>query len=152
MMRSTMSTLSVSTARAPRTLHRGRILLGAFLLELLLFVVLIPIGVVFGMPGVPGATDFTIFFTAVPIACFAGGYAVSAWVLRRVASRRLLHAALVGVAATLLYLGIGAAQPGGLPAIMTAYGPPWFWAFNAMRIAGCVLPALRGRNRTAVGG
>src|SRR5687768_15586383 len=147
-----MTEVHFSTARGPRTLQWGRILLGAFLLELLLFVVLIPVGVVFGMPGVPGATDFTVFFTAVPIACFAGGYAVGAWVLRRVASRRILHAARVGVAATLLYLGMGAAQPGGLPAIITAYGPAWFWAFNAMRIAGCVLPALRGRHRTAVGG
>ena len=142
-----MTTLHAAGAARTRTIHWGRILAGGLLLELLLFVVLIPIGLVFGMPGVPGATDFTVFFVAVPVGCFVGGYAVAAWILRRVTSRRVLHGALLGVAATLLYLGLCAVQPGGIPAVIAGYGPPLFWASQALRIAGCALGASYGGGR-----
>ena len=139
-----MTTLHASATAAGTKLHWGRILCGAVLLELLLFAVLIPIGVAFGMPGVPGATGFTVFFVAVPIGCFVGGYAVAAWILRPVASRRVLHGMLLGVAATLLYLALCATQPGGIPAVIAGYGAPLFWGAQALRIAGPMLAAARG--------
>jgi hypothetical protein len=129
---------------ARRKLHWGRILGGAVLLELLLFVVLVPIGLTFGMPGAANAKDLRIFFIAVPVGCFAGGAAIAAWVLRRVESRRTLHGALLGVAATLVYLAICALQPGGISAVIAGYGPLLFWASQALRISGCV---LGGRSR-----
>ena len=110
-----MTTLDASSTVAAGMLHWGRILSGAFVLELLLFVVLIPIGLTFGMPGAPGATDFTVFFIAVPVGCFLAGCAIAAWMLRTVLSRRALHGALLGVVATLIYLAICAAQPGAYP-------------------------------------
>jgi hypothetical protein len=136
-----MSTTVQPPATPARTqLHWGRIVGGAFLLELLLFVVLIPIGIVYGMPGGPSAsTDYTIFFTAVPIGCFVGSYAISAWMLRKVALRRVLHGTLLGGVATLLYLAICATQPGGVAAVIAGYGPLRFWGFNALRIVGAVL-------------
>jgi hypothetical protein len=140
-----MTTLHASRTAATSTLHWGRIVAGGLLLELLLFVVLIPVGLAFGMPGVPGATDFTVFFIAVPVGCFVGGYAVAAWMLRKLTSRRALHGALIGAAATLLYLGLCAAQPGGVPAVIAGYGPLLFWASQALRVAGCVLGASHGR-------
>jgi len=121
------------------TLHWRRIVGGAFLLEIVLFLVLVPIGLRFGMPGVPGATDFTVFFIAVPAGCFVGGAAIAAWMLRRVASRRALHGVLLGVTATLLYFAICAVQPGGVSGVIAAYGARLFWASQLLRIAGCVL-------------
>jgi hypothetical protein len=90
----------------------------------LLFAALIPLGLVFGMPGVPGATDFTVFFTAVPVACFLGGSLLSGWMLKTVVSHALLHGALIGVVATLLYLALCALQLGGIPAVIAGYGVP----------------------------
>jgi hypothetical protein len=142
-----MGTTVQSAATPARTnLHWGRIVGGALLLELLLFVVLIPIGIAYGMPGGPSAsTDYTIFFTAVPIGCLVGAYAVSAWTLRKVVSRRVLHGAVLGVVATLLYLAICATQPGGVAAVIAGYGPLRFWAFNALRILGAVLGVAQRR-------
>ena len=142
-----MTTLHAAGTANTQTIRWGRILAGGLLLELLLFVILIPIGLVFGMPGAPGATDFTVFFVAVPVGCFVGGYAAAAWMLRSVTSRRALHGVLMGVAATLLYLGLCAVQPGGVPAVIAGYGPPLFWASQALRIAGCALGALHRRRR-----
>ena len=122
-------------------LHWGRVVGGAVLLELLLFLVLVPIGLTFGMPGAPNAKDLRIFFIAVPLGCFAGGAAIAAWILRRVESRRSLHGALLGVAATLLYFAICALQPGGISAAIAGYGPLLFWTSQLLRISGCVLGA-----------
>src|SRR3954468_10862762 len=126
---------------ATSPLHWGRIVGGAFLLEILLFVVLIPIGIVYGMPGIAGATEFTVFFTAVPVGCFVGGYLISRWMLARVMSRRVLHGALLSIAATLIYLAICALQPGGVATAIAGYGALRFWAFNALRVVGAVLGA-----------
>lgn len=143
-----MTTLDDSSTVAAGMLHWGRILSGAFVLELLLFVVLIPIGLTFGMPGAPGATDFTVFFIAVPVGCFLAGCAIAAWMLRTVLSRRALHGALLGVVATLIYLAICAAQPGGVSAVIQGYGLLLFWASQALRIAGCVFGAVLGGRAT----
>ena len=121
-------------------IHWWRIVLGAFLLELVLVVVLIPIGVAFAPAG--GAiTDSLVFLIAVPIGCFAGGAAVSAWILRKVAARRVLHGALLGGVATLIYFGLAAAAPGGIPAAIAGYGPPLFWVSQVLRIAGTTVGA-----------
>lgn len=143
-----MTTRDASSTVAGGRLHWGRILSGAFLLELLLFVVLIPIGLTFGMPGAPGATDFTVFFIAVPVGCFLAGCAIAGWMLRTVLSRRALHGALLGVIATLIYLAICAAQPGGVSAVIQGYGRLLFWASQALRIAGCVFGAVLGGRAT----
>jgi hypothetical protein len=139
-----MPALHGSSTTALGALHWGRILGGAFLLELLLFLVLVPIGLRFGMPGAPGATDFTVFFIAVPVGCFVGGVAIAAWMLRRVASSPALHGLLLGVTATLLYFAICAVQPGGVFAVVAAYGSRLFWASQMLRIAGCLLGGSLG--------
>jgi hypothetical protein len=123
------------------TIRWGRIVGAAFLLELLLFVTLVPIGLVFGMPGVGSGTDFTVFFVAVPIGCFLGGYIVGAWLSKPLTSQRALHGALMGVAATLIYLVLGAVQPGGIRPVIAGYGVVLFWGINALRIAGAALGA-----------
>ena len=122
-------------------LRWGRIIAGAFLLELLLLVTLVPIGLAFGMPGVPGATDYTVFFIAVPIGAFLGGVAAGAWVSRPLAANRALHGLLTGVGATLIYLGLCMTQPGSIAGVIAGYGPTLFWASQALRIAGPIVGA-----------
>ena len=131
-------------ATGPQTssaLRWRRIIAGAFLLEFLLLVTLVPIGLVFGMPGLPGATDYTVFFIAVPIGCFLGGVAVGAWVSRPLTANRAVHGLLVGVGATLIYLALGLTQPGSIGGLIAGYGPVLFWASQALRIAGSVAGA-----------
>jgi hypothetical protein len=96
---------------------------------------------VFGMPGIEGGTDFTVFFITVPIGCFAGGYLVGAWLSKPLTSQHVLHGALMGVVATLIYLALGAVQPGGIGPVIAGYGVVLFWANNALRIAGATLGA-----------
>jgi hypothetical protein len=110
-----------------------RVVLGALLLEIVLLVTLVPLTFV----------NMTLFLTAVPIAVFVFGYFVSWWILRPVPSARTLHGALLGVAATAMYMGLVFAQPGGFAAAIGTYGIPLFWFSQAMRIAGCVAGAWR---------
>ena len=112
-----------------------RVILGALLLEVVLFVTLVPLTFV----------NMTLFLMAVPIGVFVFGYLVSWWMLRTVLSKRLLHGALIGVVATAMYFGLVFAAPGGYPAAVAIYGAPLFWALQALRIAGCVAGAARNR-------
>jgi hypothetical protein len=118
-----------------------RVILGALLLELILFVVLVPIGFV----------STTIFFTAVPIGCLVFGYLVTRWLLRSVHSALLLHGALVGIAATAIYFGLIVMAPGGLSSAVATYGVPLFYFSQAMRIAGCLLGALHLQRQALAG-
>jgi hypothetical protein len=118
-----------------------RIVLGALLLEVVLFVVLVPISFV----------NTTAFLVAVPIGCFVLGCAVSAWMLRPIPSGFLLHGTLLGLVATAMYFGLVFAQPGGLSSAVAVYGAPLFWFCQAMRIAGCMTGAVQGRSRSQVG-
>jgi hypothetical protein len=112
-----------------------RIVLGALLLEVVLFVTLVPLSYV----------NMTLFLTAVPIGVFVFGYLVSWWVLRNVRSAPVLHGALIGIAATAMYLGLVFAQPGGFAGAVSTYGVPLFWFSQVVRIVGCVAGAARAR-------
>jgi hypothetical protein len=127
------------------TIHWSRIVGGAFLLELVLFLVLIPIGIAFMPPG-GTMTDSTAFLIAVPTGCFVAGAAVSAWILRKVTAQRVLHGALLGVLATLIYFAICAVSPGGIPAVIAGYGAFVFWLSQVLRIAGSIVGAAARRS------
>lgn len=86
------------------SIHWMRIVLGALLLEIVLFAVLVPIGFV----------TTTVFLVAVPIGCFMFGYVVSRWVLRTLSYGLLLHGTLLGMAATAMYFALVFMQPDGL--------------------------------------
>ena len=118
---------------AASRIHWVRILLGALLLEVVLFVTLVPLSFVHP----------TLFLVAVPIGCLAFGYLVTRWALRRVTSRRILHGALIGVVATVIYFGLVLSQPDGMASVVAIYGVPLFWGNNVLRIAGCVLGGMR---------
>jgi hypothetical protein len=120
-------------------IHWMRIVLGALLLEVVLFGVLVPISFV----------STTVFLVAVPIGCFVFGYIVSRWLLRRLSSGSLLHGTLLGVVATAMYLALVFMQPDGLSSAIAVYGVPLFWFSQAMRIAGCMTGAVHGPRRAA---
>jgi hypothetical protein len=122
------------------TIRWGRVIVGALLLELVLFAVLVPIGRVNG----------TLFLFGVPIGAFVFGYLVAAWVLRTIASARWANAALLGVLATAVYLAIVLATPGGMGVAIATYGLPLFVFSNTMRIAGCLAAAFDLRRRAGV--
>jgi hypothetical protein len=83
--------------------HWMRVLAGGFLAEVSVIVIVIPVSRLFGQR--------TLAYTAVTaslVSCFL--FAI--WVGRGVRSRVVLHGALVGVVATLLYVGLTRGQPG----------------------------------------
>jgi putative membrane protein (TIGR04086 family) len=78
------------------------ILIGGFLAEAAVFAAVIPVAMVAG--------QHTLLYTA-PLAsllmCFLGAY----WVGRRIESRWVLHGALIGVVAVLIYVALDRARP-----------------------------------------
>jgi hypothetical protein len=140
-----MSTVTRETSIAG--LHWGRALAGALLLELALFAVLVPIGLVFGMPGAGNGTDYRIFFAAVPLGCLLFGFLAGRWVGRGVASRHALHGTLLGIAAFLIYLAVCSIPPNTIALVIAGYGATRFWLFNGLRLVGSVLGAMTARPR-----
>jgi hypothetical protein len=134
------TTLAENQASTGAKIYWGRIVLGAFLLEVVLFITLVPLVPIFGE---------AVFFTAVPIGCFVFGFLFGMWVARKLRSGFVLHGTLMGILATLLYLGLCATQPGSIPAAVSAYGLFPFLLANGLRIAGCMAGAFfQGRTRT----
>ena len=113
------------------TIYWRRVIGGAFLLELVLFAVLVPIG----------SVNQTLFLVAVPIGALAFGYLVTLGVLRKVRSGLWINAALLGFLATAIYFGIVIASA-GIDAAIATYGLPLFVFANAMRLAGCLMAAF----------
>ena len=153
---SATSTRNATAAVVDRRIHWRRITIAAVLLEVVLVVVLVPIGIVFGEPFIPGSSDtgdYTIFFTAVPVGCFVVGYITGMIVVRPLRSRFILHGALTGILATAIYLALSALQPGSsLGEVAAGYGLGLFFATQVLRVAGCMLGAfVHGNGARLVG-
>ncbi|HEY2117668.1 MAG TPA: TIGR04086 family membrane protein [Candidatus Acidoferrum sp.] len=114
-------------------IHWVRILTGGFLAEVSVIAFVIPISLLFG--------QHSLLYTAPPasmVACFL----FALWVGRRIDSRFVLHGALVGVVATLIYVALTRAQPEPWPYIVA----------HALKILGGAaggLLAARKRNLLA---
>ena len=85
-------------------LRWGRIVAGAFLLELVLIVALVPPLIVLGPE--------KVFPFAAP-ACLVFGFGTAWWRLRKVPQRTVLHGALIGILATAIYILLGLFNPQG---------------------------------------
>lgn len=83
-------------------IHWVRVLIGGFLAEAAVFVVVIPFFLTFG--------QHPLLYVA-PVASLLMCFLFALWVGRGIESRFVLHGALVGVVATLLYVGLTRAQP-----------------------------------------
>ncbi|HLK49186.1 MAG TPA: TIGR04086 family membrane protein [Bryobacteraceae bacterium] len=95
-----------------KNIRWGWILLGGFLAELLVFVMVIPPSLVAGQQSMQ--------YTAPPasfVACLLFGF----WIAKKSPQRPLLHGTLVGVAAMLVYIAISLGQPEPL-AYVIAHG------------------------------
>ena len=120
-------------------IHWGRIVAAAFLLEIALIVVFIPVSLWTGMePLIP----------IVPVATLVFGFLIGWWTVRKIRSGPILHGALVGILATLIYLGLCLVNPDGLSGVVAVYGMFLFVLANALRIVGCVAGAYVYRPRT----
>jgi hypothetical protein len=110
----------------------GRIVAGAFLLEIILIAVLVP------PLQILGPAKVIPFASPTALIC---GFGVAWWILRKVSYRRVLHGALIGTLATAIYLLMCLANPSGLRGVVAIYGTVGFIVGNGLRILGCVAGA-----------
>ena len=95
----------------------GRVLLAAFLMEVILFAIAIPLFL--------GGAGRLLVYVVPPVALVAT-FAVTVWLGRRIKTKFVLHGVLIGVVGTLIYIGITRAQP-----------EPWqYWVAHALKIVG----------------
>ena len=95
----------------------GRVLLAAFLMELVLFAIAIPLNL-------SGARRVALY--VVPPAALVATYAFTIWLVRGIASKFVLHGVLIGIVGTLMYVGLTRGQP-----------EPWqYIVANALKIIG----------------
>lgn len=83
-------------------LHWGRVLLGGFLAEALLILIVIPINLRYG--------QHPLLYVA-PVGSLLTCFVFAWWVGRGVESHRVLHGIAVGVVAMLIYIALTRAQP-----------------------------------------
>jgi hypothetical protein len=83
-------------------MHWGRVLVGGFVAELLVFAIVFPVLHLFGQQA---------FLVSIPIASAVMPFLLAIWVGRRVKSFFVLHGALVGAVAALVYIGLAWGQP-----------------------------------------
>ena len=95
----------------------GRVLLAAFLMEVVLFAIAIPLFL-------SGAGRVLLF--VVPPASLIATFAITVWLGRGIESKFVLHGVLIGVVGTLMYVGL------------TRGGPePWqYLVAHALKVVG----------------
>jgi hypothetical protein len=86
----------------PWKIHWGRVLVGGLLAELLVFAIVFPTLHFFGQRA---------FLASILIASAAMPFIFALWVGRHVESRFVLHGAMVGVVAALIYVGLSWGHP-----------------------------------------
>ena len=95
----------------------GRVLLAAFLMELVLFAIAVPLFL-------SGAGQ--VNFYVVPPVALVSTFAVTLWLGRGIRTNFVLHGVLIGVVGTLMYIALTRAQP-----------EPWqYWLAHALKVAG----------------
>ena len=80
----------------------GWILLGGFLAELAIFVIVIPLSLLVGQQ--------SLLYSAPP-ASFTATFVFGVWIAGKAPLRRVLHGAFVGFAAKVIYVGIRLGRP-----------------------------------------
>lgn len=113
-----------------------RVLGGGFLIELVLVIVLVG---GFDAAGVDLARGVsTVSAVIIGVGCFAVAFLVAAWLARGIEHQRAWNGLLMGVVATLLYIGLVAGS-GQMAAALVSYGPATFIILNGMRLLGALL-------------
>ena len=91
-----------SVGETAKRIHWIRILIGGFLAEALLILIVIPINMKFG--------QHPLLYVA-PVGSLVTCFLFGRWVGGRVGSRFVLHGVLVGLVAMLIYIALTRAQP-----------------------------------------
>jgi len=95
----------------------GRVLLAAFLMEVVLFAIAVPLTL-------NGARQVALY--AVPPAALIATFAFTIWLGRGISSKLVLHGVLIGVVGTLMYVGLTRGRP-----------EPWQYLLaNALKVVG----------------
>ena len=110
-----------------------RVVAAAFLVELVLVALTIPLLALVTMQ---------VLVPFVGPLCAIVGFPFGWWAVRKAQSAFVLHGMLVGIVATLIYLGLIFGQAGSLKPAIAVYGPFWFFLANAAKILGCVAGAF----------
>lgn len=101
----------------------GRVVLAAFLMELVLFAIAVPLNL-------SGARRVALY--VVPPAALIATFAFTVWLGRTIASKLILHGVLIGIVGTLMYVGLTRARP-----------EPWQYVVaNALKIVGGALGGM----------
>src|ERR1700736_6799899 len=97
----------------------GPVLLSAFLMELVLFAIAIPLYL---------GGEGRVLVYVVPPAALIATFAITVWIGRGIKSKFVLHGVLIGVVGTLMYVALTRAQP-----------EPWqYWGAHALKVVGGV--------------
>jgi hypothetical protein len=95
----------------------GRVLLAAFLMEVVLFAIAIPLYL---------GGEGRVLVYVVPPAALIATFAITVWIGRGIKSNFVLHGVLIGVVGTLMYVALTRAQP-----------EPWqYWVAHALKVVG----------------
>jgi len=122
-------------------IHWIRVLAAAVLLEVALIVITLGLALFVEVQAILPFVAPVVFIVAFPFGM---------WVARKPLAGFVLHGAMVGVVATLIYFAIVIAQLGSLKPAIEAYGPVSFFLANALKILGCMAGAYAGgRGRVA---
>jgi hypothetical protein len=116
-----------------------RVLGGGFLIELVLVVVLIGGFAAAGVDLAKGVS--TVSAIVIGVGCFVGAFVIVAWLARGIEHQRAWNGLLMGVVATLLYVGM-VAGAGQMATALAAYGPATFLIVNGMRLLGALLGGI----------
>ena len=95
----------------------GRVLVAAFLMEVVLIAVAVPLSL--------GGAGRALVHVIPPLA-FVATYAITLWLGRGFKTNFILHGVLIGVVGTLMYIALTRAQP-----------EPWqYWLAHALKVVG----------------
>jgi hypothetical protein len=123
-----------------------RVVGGGFLIEVVLFAVLLGGFAAAGVDLAQGVS--TVSAIVIGAGCFVGAFVVVAWLARGIEQQRVMNGVLMGVVATLLYVGLIAGE-GQMAAALAAYGSTTFVVVNAMRLLGAWLGGIAAERRSA---
>ncbi|HVY67006.1 MAG TPA: hypothetical protein VHH11_19505 [Gammaproteobacteria bacterium] len=124
-----------------------RVLLGGFLIEVVLAVVLIGGFAVVGIDISRGVSAGIAI--VIGAGCFLAAFVVVLWLGRGVAGQVVLHGLLMGLIATLLYLALVAGS-GQWSSALAGYGTVTFVTVNGLRLLGGLFGGVLCQRQRAV--
>jgi hypothetical protein len=91
----------------------------------------------------------TLAAVIIGVGCFATAFVIVLWLGRGIDSHLVLNAVLMGLAATLIDIGLVAGS-GPMSTALTGYGPATFVTVNAARLVGAAFGDIACERRRAV--